>query len=175
MGNIYLIGFMGAGKSTVGRDLAARLGRPFCDTDELIEKRAGLTIPEIFDALGEDGFRRLEAEVIKEVAEEEGLVVALGGGAPLQDGNWHRLKESGITVYLKEEPEALHARLAKNEGRPLLAGYAGEERLRRIRELLAFREPRYMEADLVVDCRGRPPEELVAEILARLEECTRLK
>ena len=125
MGNIYLIGFMGAGKSTVGRDLAARLGRPFCDTDKLIEKRAGLTIPEIFDALGEDGFRRLEAEVIREVAEEEGLVVALGGGAPLQDGNWYRLKESGVTVYLREAPEALHARLSKSEGRPLLAGYAG--------------------------------------------------
>ena len=159
----------------MGRDLAARLGRPFCDTDELIEKKAGLTIPEIFDALGEDGFRRLEAKVIREVAEEERLVVALGGGAPLHDGNWHRLRESGITVYLKEEPEALHARLAEGEGRPLLAGYAGEERLRRIRELLASREPRYMEADLVIECRGRPPEEIAAEIHARLKECTRLK
>lgn len=175
MGNIYLIGFMGVGKSTVGRDLAARLGCPFCDTDELIEKKAGLTIPEIFLAFGEDGFRRLEAEVIREVAEEEGLVVALGGGAPLQDGNWHRLKGSGITVYLREEPEELSRRLEGDGGRPLLSGYKGKERLRRIRELLAFREPRYLAADLVIECRGRPPEVIAAEILARLKECTRSK
>jgi len=175
MGNIYLIGFMGVGKSTVGRDLAARLGRPFCDTDELVEKKAGLSIPEIFATLGEAGFRRLEAEVIGEVAKEEGLVVALGGGAPLQDGNWHRLKGSGRTVYLREAPEVLVARLADDGERPLLSSYEGKERLARIRELLAAREPRYLEADLVVDCRGRPPEEIAAEILARLKECTRLK
>lgn len=175
MGNIYLIGFMGTGKSTVGRDLAARLGRPFCDTDELIEKKAGLAIPEIFVALGEDGFRRLEAEVIREVAEKEGLVVALGGGAPFLEENWRLIKSCGTTVYLREEPEELSRRLEGDGGRPLLSGYKGKERLRRIRELLAFREPRYMEADLVVECRGRPPEEIADEILARLKECTRSK
>ena len=133
MENVYLIGFMGAGKSTVGRDLAARLGWPFRDTDELIEGKAGLSIPEIFAALGEAGFRRLEAEVIREVTGETGLVVALGGGAPLQAGNWHRIKTSGITVYLREEPEALFSRLAENGGRPLLSDHEGKERLRRIR------------------------------------------
>lgn len=175
MGNIYLIGFMGAGKSVVGRRLSSTLGCPFCDTDELVVKKAGLPIPQIFSLLGEDTFRRLEAEAVREVAEKDGLVVALGGGAPLREENWGLIRKSGVTVYLKEVPEVLFARLSEDTGRPLLSGAEGEARLRRIRGLLAEREPRYLEADLVVDCRGRPPEEIAAEIEERLRVCKRLR
>jgi len=175
MGNIYLIGFMGAGKSVVGRRLSSMLGWPFCDTDEFIERKAGLPVPEIFSRLGEAGFRRLEAEAVREVAGKDGLVVALGGGAPLREETWELIKKSGVTIYLKEAPEVLFLRLSKDAGRPLLSGTEGEARRQRIAELLTEREPRYRKADLVVECRGRPPEEIAAEIQARLRECTRLR
>ncbi|HAF69749.1 MAG: 3-dehydroquinate synthase [Acetothermia bacterium 64_32] len=175
MGNIYLIGFMGAGKSVVGRRLSARLGRPFCDTDELVVEKAGLPIPEIFSRLGEAAFRLLEAEAVREVAGKDGLVVALGGGAPLREENWGLIRKSGVTVYLKEAPEVLFARLSGDAGRPLLSGTEGEARLRRIKVLLEAREPRYLEADLVISCRGRPPEEIAAEIEERLRGCKGLR
>ncbi len=173
MRNVYLIGFMGAGKSTVGRLLAERLGMGFLDTDELIAARAGLPIPEIFSRLGEERFREWEREVVGEICRRRGLVVALGGGAPMDEGNWRALRETGITVYLRESPEALAARLAGDDSRPLLAGYAGEARARRIGELLELREPRYLEAHIVIECRGRPPEEIVGEILERLRDADR--
>ena len=173
MRNVYLIGFMGAGKSTVGRLLAERLGMGFLDTDELIAARAGLPIPEIFSRLGEERFREWEREVVGEICRRRGLVVSLGGGAPMDEGNWRALRETGITVYLRESPEALAARLAGDDSRPLLAGYAGEARARRIGELLELREPRYLEAHIVIECRGRPPEEIAGEILERLRDADR--
>ena len=171
--NIYLVGFMGAGKSTVGRLLAERLGMGFLDTDELIAERAGLSIPEIFSRLGEARFREWEREVVGEVCRRRGLVVALGGGAPMDDRNWRLLRGTGVTVYLRETPETLAARLAGDGSRPLLAGYAGEERIRRIGELLGSREHRYLEAHIVMECRGRPPEEIVGEIVERLRDVDR--
>ncbi len=91
----------------------------------------------------------------------------------MDEGNWWVLRETGITVYLRESPEALAARLAGDDSRPLLAGYAGEARARRIGELLELREPRYLEAHIVIECRGRPPEEIVGEILERLRDADR--
>ncbi|HDI11781.1 MAG TPA: shikimate kinase [Candidatus Acetothermia bacterium] len=173
MRNIYLIGFMGAGKSTVGRLLAERLGMGFLDTDALVEQRAGMSIPEIFARFGEERFRQWEREVIGEICRKRGTVVALGGGAPMDEGNWRALRESGITVYLRESPETIAARLADDGTRPLLSGYTGEGRLRRIRELLELREPRYLEAHIVIECRGRSPEEIMGEILERLGDADR--
>jgi shikimate kinase len=168
MRNVYLIGFMGAGKSTVGRILGEALGMEFLDTDQLVVERAGLPIPEIFSRFGEKYFRELEREVIDEIAGKRGLVVALGGGAPMDDENWRRLRGSGVTVYLRESPEVLAERLADDDTRPLLVGHSGEARKERIRSLLASREPRYLEADVVVECRGRRPEDIAAEIIRRL-------
>mgnify|MGYP000055856952 FL=1 len=170
MRNVYLIGFMGAGKSTVGRILGEALGMEFLDTDRLIVERTGLPIPEIFSRFGEEYFRTLEREVIEEITGKRGLVVALGGGAPMDDENWRRLRESGVTVYLRESPEVLAARLADDDTRPLLVGHSGEARKERIRSLLASREPRYLEAEVVVECRGRRPEEIAADILRRLRD-----
>ncbi|MGY4707071.1 shikimate kinase [Candidatus Bipolaricaulota sp. J31] len=170
MKNIYLIGFMGAGKSTVGRILAERLGWEFLDTDELIAARAGRSIPEIFSQFGEGRFRDLERGAVAEVSRKKGLVVALGGGAPMDDRNWRLLESTGVTVYLRESPEVLAHRLAHDATRPLLSGHEGAARPRRIEELLSLREPRYLEADIVVECRGRPPEEIAGEILERLRD-----
>ncbi len=168
MKNIYLIGFMGAGKSTVGRILAERLRMSFVDTDELVAVRAGHSIPEIFSRFGEERFRNLERKAVAKVSREGGHVVALGGGVPLDDRNWRLLKRTGITVYLRESPEVLARRLADDTTRPLLCGHEGAARIRRIEELLSVREPRYLEADIVVECRGRPPGEIAGEILERL-------
>ena len=88
----------------------------------------------------------------------------------MDDENWRRLRESGVTVYLRESPEVLAARLADDDTRPLLVGHSGEARKERIRSLLASREPRYLEAEVVVECRGRRPEEIAADILRRLRD-----
>ena len=170
MKNIYLIGFMGAGKSTVGRILAERLGMSFVDTDEIVAVRAGRPIPEIFARFGEERFRDLEREAVAEVSRKKGHVVALGGGAPLDERNWRLLKRTGVTVYLRESPEVLARRLAHDATRPLLSGHEGAARTRRVEELLSAREPRYLEADIVVECRGRPPKEIAGEILERLRD-----
>ncbi len=169
-GNIYLTGFMGAGKTSVGRILAERLGMEFWDTDAVVVEQTGRPIREIFAQAGEEGFRGLESKAIAEIARKRRRVVALGGGAPLREENWKTISATGVTVYLKEAQHELLARLTGDETRPLLVGYTKEERLGRIRGLLSAREPYYLRADIVVECRGRPPEEIARDILAELED-----
>lgn len=168
--NIILIGLMGAGKSAVGRLLAARLGRPFVDTDALIEEQAGCSIPSIFAAEGEEGFRQREADVIASLRERDGLVVATGGGAVLGPENRAALREGGVVVWLEAAPEVLVER-AKAQGvarRPLLAGTDPLERLRR---LAAERSGAYREtAHLRVRTDDATVGEVVARILAMMEE-----
>lgn len=168
--NIYLIGFMGAGKSTIGKLLARRLKRIFCDTDRLVEARAGRSIAAIFSQEGEDHFRTLERQVIKEISQQDGQVVALGGGAPLREENWRAIGSTGISIYLQADAEALFARLNDKGSRPLLADLEGEDRLKKIRRLLRIREPYYKRAKLIVECRNRSAEELIGEILERLRD-----
>lgn len=167
MANIYLIGPMGAGKSTVARTLAAQLGWDWTDTDLEVEAAAGRPIPAIFAAEGEEGFRRREEEALARVAERDGLVVATGGGIVLRPVNRERMRRTGWVVYLTAPPEVLWRRLTLGHGvsdRPLLRGEDGQARLA---ALVAAREPLYQEvADLVVDTRDRGPAE-VAAIIAR--------
>ncbi len=164
--SVILVGFMGTGKSTVGRLLAARLGRPFVDTDAEIARRAGMSVDEVFRRQGEAAFRRLEAEVVGEVASGSGLVVATGGGVLLRPENRRRLEESGFLVLLRATPEVLAARLeaAGLAGRPLLAGGPLP---RRVAELLEERRGVYQSVDVQVDTTGRSPEE-VADLVVRL-------
>jgi len=168
--NIILIGLMGAGKSAVGRSLAERLGRPFVDTDKLIEEQAGRSIPAIFADEGEEGFRRREAAVIASLKARDGLVVATGGGAVLRPENRAALRASGVVIWLEAAPEVLLER-TEAQGvatRPLLTGGDPLERLRR---LAAERAGAYREAaHLRVRTDDATVDEVVARILAMMKK-----
>lgn len=147
--NIYLIGLMGAGKTTVGRQLARRLGREFFDADHEIVERTGVPIPTIFEIEGEDGFRRRESQTIEELSAMRGIVLATGGGVVLSPENRQRLHETGWTVYLNVPPVMLFQRTRHDRNRPLLQV---DNPLARLEELHAIRDPLYREvAHLVVD------------------------
>jgi shikimate kinase len=147
--NIFLVGPMGVGKSSIGRRLAARLGRDFLDCDEELMQRTGVEIEVIFDIEGEEGFRRRESRLLLELVARRGVVLATGGGAVLLPENRAALKSHGTVVYLSAAPELLARRTARDRKRPLLRT---PDRLGRIRELLAERESLYREiADCIVD------------------------
>lgn len=144
---LYLTGFMGCGKSTVGRMLAPALNWHFIDMDSYIEKKEGRTIADIFASEGEIFFRQLENQALQNIASMEDVVVATGGGAPCFLNNMQLMNDSGLTIYLKVAPEELfqRVRMGKTE-RPLLAGKSDDELLTYIREKLEEREPWYQQA-----------------------------
>ncbi|HTY16797.1 MAG TPA: 3-dehydroquinate synthase [Myxococcota bacterium] len=164
---IWLVGLMGAGKSTAGRRLAERLGRPFVDSDEMIEREAGASIAEIFASEGEPAFRARERAALERVA-ARGAVVALGGGAIAQPGAAARLARSGTIVWLRARPETLASRIGETEARPLLGGLRGEARVQRLRELLAEREPHYASAHLAIDTDALDLDAVAARLAAEL-------
>lgn len=167
-GNVYLVGLMGAGKTTVGRLLARRLKLRFYDSDHEIERRCGVKIPVIFEIEGEPGFRAREEQAIAELTALQGIVLATGGGAVVSEANRRRLAAGGTVVYLNARPEDLFERLRQDRGRPLLAG---ADPLGRLRELHAERDPLYRSlADLVVDTGSQSVQALARELLERLEE-----
>ncbi len=167
--NIALIGFMGAGKSEVGKALAQRLGRKFIDLDFLIEKRAGKSISRIFLEDGEAAFRELEVEVTKEISQVDNSVIACGGGIILNQVNIDRLRRKAVIVYLSADPSLLLKRVQGSEDlRPLLKG---EDKERRVRELLSFREPLYKRAaDIEVDTSKLDVEAVVERIISELKK-----
>lgn len=155
---------MGAGKTTIGRLLAKRLGARFVDSDHEIELRTGVRIPTIFEIEGEEGFRRREAQVIAELTAQDGLVLATGGGVVLDPANREKLQAGGLVVYLSVPPESLFERLRHDRSRPLLQ--VGNP-LAKLRELHAQRDPLYREiADLVVEGR-RINAQGIVQLLAR--------
>lgn len=163
--NVYLLGFMGCGKSRVGRLVASHLGWSFIDTDACIVEEAGMSIAEIFESRGERGFRSLEAACVERVICLESHVVSLGGGAVIEDENWHRVADNGITIALLYPPEILNMRLKNDIKRPLLMGLEGKERMKRIADLLAVREPVYRKADLVLHFNRNPQAETVSRMI----------
>ncbi|HKJ87025.1 MAG TPA: shikimate kinase [Gammaproteobacteria bacterium] len=165
---LFLVGPMGSGKSTVGRALAARTGAALVDLDEEIVRRAGTSIPRIFEERGEEGFRDFEGRVLGEVARRPGpLVVATGGGAVLREANRNAMVAAGTVVYLHADLDTLLARTSGDANRPLLRE---EDPRAKLEVLQAEREPLYRQADLVVETAGRGPEEVAREILARLAD-----
>jgi shikimate kinase len=140
--NIYLVGLMGAGKTTVGRQLARRLGRRFVDSDHEIVARTGVASPTIFEIEGEDGFRRREAQIIAELTGWRGIVMATGGGVVLRPENRSRLRGSGWVVYLNVPPAMLYQRTRHDRNRPLLQV---ADPLARLEALYAERDPLYRE------------------------------
>jgi shikimate kinase len=159
---IALIGPSGAGKTEIGRRLAAALNRPLVDTDALIVEREGRSIAEIFEEDSEAGFRKLESEAVSDAADTPDAVIACGGGAVLDPGNVERLKDSGVVVYLKVSPNVAAERVGPGNSRPLLAGRPIGERLEK---LIAEREAAYQgAADHVVDA-SRPAGDVVDTLI----------
>ena len=147
--NLYLVGLMGAGKTTVGRLLAKHYGCGFFDSDHEIEANTGVKIPVIFEIEGEAGFRKREETVIADLTALSGIVLATGGGAILSAANRENLRENGVVIYLRGTPEHLHERTRHDRNRPLLQ--TGNP-LAKLRELYGQRDPLYREvADIVVD------------------------
>ncbi|MGV8841765.1 MAG: shikimate kinase AroK [Pseudomonas sp.] len=167
MGNLILVGPMGAGKSTIGRLLAKELHFPFKDSDKEIELRSGANIPWIFDVEGECGFREREQLVIGELCALSGVVLATGGGAVMRAENRLALRAGGRVVYLHASVEQQLHRTARDHNRPLLRT---RDPAKVLTELLALRDPLYREiADLVVHTDERPPRLVVQEIVERLQ------
>ncbi len=167
MRNIVLVGFMGTGKSVVGRALARRLKRPFVDLDRLIEKGAGRSVAKIFADSGEAGFRELEQEVVRAVAPKLDQVIAAGGGVLLNEENVRLLKASGILVCLTARPEVILKRTLKMlPSRPLLNG---PNPLEKLEELLTLRAPSYAQAHVTIDTSDRSVEEVAEEVVKAIE------
>ena len=154
--NIYFTGMMGSGKTTLGRLVANELGWPFADTDGRIESRTSGSISQIFRDQGEDSFRDLETSILRELSQQSGWVVSLGGGAVLREINRQLIRERGYSIYLKVRPETILARLPEHPIRPLLTEIAPEERLCVLERLLAVRESYYLQADAVIENEGTP-------------------
>ncbi len=167
--SLALIGFMGTGKTAVGRALAARLGREFIELDALIEQRAGKSIPEIFRQDGEIVFRELEIEATREIAGQKNAVIACGGGIVLNKINIDRLREECIIVYLTASPGIILKRTSADESeRPLLMA---SDRASQIRELLRFRRPFYERAaDIKVDTSKLDIGSVAEKIIEKLRE-----
>lgn len=168
--NIALTGFMGTGKSTVGRMLARELGLKFLDIDDLIEKEAGMPVKEIFRVRGEASFRRTESEVIEKLSEGsfgDGIVLSTGGGAVVDPLNRKRLKQWGALVCLRASVDEILRRVGGRDDRPLLSG---PDRRETVERLMAEREEAYSDADFTVDTTSEKIEEVVGKIKTFLKQ-----
>lgn len=167
-GNIFLVGLMGVGKSTIGRHLAEILQRPFFDLDQEIERRTGAGIPLIFEIEGEAGFRRRESALLDELSAGSNIVLATGGGAVLSPENRAHLRDRGHVVYLEADIDTLVERTRRDRHRPLLQGVDPRSKLE---ELLRVREPLYREvAHFTVRTGQRSPSQVARYIATRLEK-----
>lgn len=166
--NIFLVGPMGAGKTTIGRHLATLLHRRFVDVDHEIEKRTGVSIPVIFEVEGESGFRRRESTLVDELSLDQDIVLATGGGVILAEENRRVLQTRGTVVYLQADIETLVERTRRDRNRPLLQT---EDPRGKIEELLRQRDPVYRQiADVIVDTGQRAPSSVARDIAARLKD-----
>ncbi|MGA7387423.1 MAG: shikimate kinase [Pseudolabrys sp.] len=157
--SIVLVGMMGAGKSSIGRRLAGRLGIPFIDADSEIESAAGMTIPEIFDKHGEPYFRAGEARVIARLLDNGPQVLATGGGSVMDAQTRALIGEKGVSIWLKADIDVLLKRTKRRNDRPLAE---------KIKDLLPVREPLYAKADIIVQSRDEPHDTIVDEIMTQL-------
>lgn len=166
---IFLVGMMGAGKTTIGRSLAKILGREFVDLDQAIEARCGVPVSHIFEVEGEEGFRKRETLLLDEYSQQPGIVLATGGGAVLAAQNRRILAERGVVVYLRASDEELYRRVAKDRNRPLLQ--TANPRAR-VTELLTQRAPLYEEVAHVAFDTGSMPIAQAADALVQLLKST---
>ena len=166
--NIGLIGFMGSGKTSVGKRLASTLGREFLDTDSIIEMSTGKTVSEVFSQNGESHFRELESAVVRDVCRHRSAVISFGGGAPLSQSNHDSIKASTLVVFLRLSIDTLVSRISYNSQRPLMAGAGGTLR-ERVTAMYAVRKETYTRlADLIVDRDEWDADQTATEIIRRL-------
>lgn len=169
-GNIFFVGLMGAGKTTIGRQLAKQLNKTFYDSDHEIERRTGVNIPLIFELEGEEGFRRREAVVIEKLTQMKNIVLATGGGAILLRENRENLKSNGTVIYLRAHVNELWQRTHNDKNRPLLQTKNPREKLE---QLFEERDPLYKEiASIVLDTGGQPVNGIVHHIEQLLTQKT---
>ena len=168
--NLYLVGFMGVGKSALGRRAARALGYRFIDSDQAIEQSAGQKIPEIFKEAGEPAFRRMEREFIEQGHPDEGCVVACGGGLVVPQGMSDLLKTKGVVICLFASAESIIERTSRNKNRPLLNV---EDPEAKVRELLAEREPIYMSAGNCISSEGRSLAEVARHLVRSYQSAAR--
>jgi shikimate kinase len=170
--NIFLVGLMGAGKTTVARQLARRLGKTFYDTDHEIERRTGVRVQVIFEIEGEPGFRAREAQMLDSLTSLEDVVLGTGGGVVLKPENRALLASRGFVIYLRAQPRDLYQRTRHDKSRPLLAT---DDPLAKLEELQRVRDPLYREvADLIVDTGRQSVGALVDQLLKRLPDACKL-
>lgn len=159
---IFMIGFMGCGKSTLGKKLALKLGYPFIDIDKVIESRINMSIREYFEKNGENSFRELESSILKTTQLPENSIIATGGGAPCFFDNLEWMNENGTTVYLSLSPKALAKRLeSATDQRPVLQNLKGEKLELFIADKLLEREKCYKQAELIVKGVDQTPERII--------------
>lgn len=167
VGNIYLVGPMGAGKTTIGKLIANEMKLDFIDTDHEVEKKAGASISWIFDVEGEAGFRQRETKLLQEMSTVSGKVVATGGGIVLSEENRLLLKVNGVCVYLQASPEQLLERVGRDRKRPLLMAPEGAGAV--LQRIVKERDPLCREvAALIVQTNARPPRQLAKEIAKKI-------
>ena len=168
---VFLVGYAGSGKSSLGKRLARRLGVRFVDTDKLVEQSEGASIADIFHYEGEEYFRIAERRAVESLANEcVDLVVATGGGLPTWRDNMEWLVRSGVTVYLRRTPEQILSRLSDygREKRPMFRGKSDEELLQFMREQMELREPYYAKAQIAVDCSVMSDDDVVEYLVTKL-------
>ncbi len=171
MNNIYLVGFMGTGKSTIAKRLQRFLPFQIVEMDEAIERVEAMTIPEIFEKKGEEGFRKAESQLLSIIAKEKNQIISCGGGIVLKPENIAIMKESGTVVRLTSSPEIIFERVNRNNNRPLVKG----KDLSDIQNMISDREKYYADAaDIVVDSGEQSPEEVASEIVKQLALAGRL-
>ena len=165
--NIFLVGPMGAGKSTIGKMLADRTNREFIDADAVMVEKTGVEIELIFEIEGEEGFRKRESRLIEELTAQDDIVLATGGGAILNPENRDWLKQRGTVIYLQATAEQLYERTVKDRKRPLLQT---NDRLGKIKEILAVREPIYRQiADIEISTEGKSVKQIVDKLCHKLK------
>jgi shikimate kinase len=164
---IFLVGFMGCGKTTLGKKVAQKTGYSFIDLDELITQQIGMSITQYFDTFGETAFRKIERETLHSLTEVNDVIIATGGGTPCHLDNMDWMNKEGKTIYLKLSPKALLSRLSQTEieTRPLLKGKSNAELLEFITSKLEERSPFYSQAKIVYDSLQYNPKDLINQII----------
>ena len=166
--NIYLLGFMGVGKSSVGKLLAEKLDRQFFDIDDLIVESIGNPITKIFEEDGEEHFRHLESGALKNVVEEKNAVISCGGGIVMKNDNMKIISETGISVFLSAAIDTIIERISDSTGRPLLNGLSDEAKYEKVKNSVALRLPKYLSADITLDTNDKTIEIITDEIIGQI-------